>query len=135
MTDIENADIEELKKGWQKPLSGLKKLSNKFEKPILFTEVGYKSTKESGKTPWVWPQNISNETRKEIFSEEHQANLYETLFTEVFTQPFIAGIHLWKWYPTFKDNKRRNFPFSIDFSPQGKKAEEVMAKWFKTYAQ
>ncbi len=138
LTNLEEAPLEELKKGWEKPIEDLQKFSKKFNKPVLFTEVGYKSTKNSGKTPWEWPQRISQEERQKIHSNQHQADLYEAMFSEVFNQPFIAGVHLWKWYPTFGEpNNRynRTSEFNIDFTPQGKPAEEVMSKWFNSFAQ
>ena len=137
LTENEEASLEELKKGWKNPLTDLENFSRKFDKPVLFTEVGYKSTKDSGKTPWEWPQRISTEERENLHSEQHQADLYEALFTEVFDQPFIAGVHLWKWFPTYgdDDSRYRKRSFDIDFSPQGKLAETVMSKWFKQFAQ
>ena len=137
LTNKEEASLEELKAGWEKPIDELKRYSQKFNKPVLFTEVGYKSTKDSGKTPWEWPQRISREDRELIHSVEHQADLYEALFTEVFDQPFIAGVHLWKWFPTYEDDQSsyRSRAFDIDFSPQGKPAEAVMSKWYKQFAQ
>lgn len=137
LTENEEASLEELKKGWEEPLAELESYSRKFDKPILFTEVGYKSTKDSGKTPWEWPQRISREKREEIHSEQHQADLYEALFAEVFDQPFIAGVHLWKWFPTYGDDKSRyrKREFDIDFSPQGKPAEAIMSKWYKEFSQ
>lgn len=137
LTKIEEASLEELKKGWEEPLAELESYSRKFDKPILFTEVGYKSTKDSGKTPWEWPQRISREERENIHSEQHQADLYEALFAEVFNKPFIAGVHLWKWFPTYGDTKSRyrKREFDIDFSPQGKPAEAVMSKWYKQFSE
>ena len=138
LTDKEEESLEELKKGWKKPIKELEAFSRKFNKPVLFTEVGYKSTKDSGITPWEWPQRISKEKRKQLHSNTQQADLYEAMFSEVFNKPFIAGVHLWKWYPTFgeqTDRHRQSQEFNIDFTPQGKPAEEVMAKWFNAFAQ
>lgn len=138
ITDSHTPDIESLNKGWDKHLATLQRFSNKFQKPILFTEIGYKSTKNAGITPWEWPQQVSREERASLYSEENQALLYESMMEKVMAAPFIAGIHIWKWYPNYEERqqrtKQRNQDYiDIDFTPQGKLAEEVMGKWFKSF--
>lgn len=130
-----NPSLEEVRQGWQPHLRKLEAFSKKYRKPILFTEAGYKSTKNSGIEPWVWPQRLSEEERQDIYSEETQATLYHAMFREVFDKPYIAGIHLWKWYPSQRgrlkstSERQRHF-YNIDFTPQGKLAEKVMTEWF-----
>lgn len=139
LTNKENPTVKSLREGWKQPMKELKKFSRRFGKPILFTEVGYKSTKDSGIEPWTWPQRINTEKREEIYSEETQAALYEALFSEVMDQPWLAGVHLWKWYPNYEQrlNSRRGSKpyYSIDFTPQAKAAEEVMTKWYRKFAE
>lgn len=140
LTDQENPTLKDVRQGWQPHLEKLKKFSKRFNKPILFTEAGYKSTKDSGIEPWTWPQRLGEEERENIYSEETQATLYEAMFREVFDQPYIAGIHLWKWYPSMKkrtqgrSSRQRSF-YNIDFTPQGKAAEKVMTEWFSKFSQ
>lgn len=138
LSKSENPTLDELKKGWIGPIEQLREFSLKHDKPILFTEVGYKSTKDAAISPWVWPQNINREQREAIYSEKTQADCYEAMFQTVWKEPWLAGIYLWKWYPGF-DNIRprgnrsekelKNY-FNIDFTPQNKEAEEVMERWF-----
>lgn len=134
----ENPTLEALKAGWNNPIAELRKFSKKYNKPILFTEVGYKSTKDAAKTPWSWPQSISKEERQIIYSEKTQALCYEAMFQTVWKEPWLAGIYLWKWYPNFNQTRtrgnwseedRKNY-FNVDFTPQNKEAEQVMKKWY-----
>lgn len=133
----ETPEVEEILNGWKDHLADLKKYSAKYQKPVLFTEIGYKSTKDSGIEPWQWPQRLSEEERESIFSEETQANLYEGMFESLANEPFVAGFHFWKWYPKIPESveresrrRRDDGSFNIDFTPQGKQAERVMAEWF-----
>ncbi len=133
----ENPSIKEVKVGWEPHIKELEKFSNQYELPVLFTEIGYKSTKDAGIEPWQWPQRLPEETREKIFSEEAQANLYAGMFEALTEQSFIAGFHFWKWYPKIPESARserrrrtEEQSFNIDFTPQGKKAEEVMKLWF-----
>ncbi len=140
LSSKESPSIEDLKSGWSQPLKELQSFSNRYNKPILFTEIGYKSTKDSGKEPWTWPQRLPREERASIYSEEMQAQLYEAMMQEVMSAPFIAGIHLWKWYPNYqeridrmKERSGNSTYYDIDFTPQGKQAERVMEKWFSEF--
>lgn len=132
-----NPSLSEIKASWNKHIDELKAFSDRFQKPILFTEIGYKSTKDAGIEPWQWPQRLAREKRELLFSEQTQADLYEGMFSSLFDKDFIAGFHLWKWYPYHEERvkwfKSRNpeSPYlDIDFTPQGKQAEAVMAKWY-----
>lgn len=136
LTENEEPTLAEVKSGWQTHIDKLEKFSARFNKPILFTEVGYKSTKDSGKEPWVWPNRMSVEKRQQIYSDETQSVLYEALFSEVFQKPFIAGFHIWKWFPTRISNSdpNREPSYHIGFTPQGKPAEKVMTDWFSKFS-
>lgn len=140
IVDVEHPTKEQVLEGWQKHIEQLRSFSNAHNKPILFTEIGYKSTKEAGISPWEWPQRLAFEEREALFSEETQATLYDGMFETLFNQPFIAGFHLWKWYPFYEEqierfrvqNPETNY-VNIDFTPQGKLAEDVMSKWFTQF--
>ena len=139
LTDKEEPSVEDLRQGWQQPMTELKRFSDRVGKPILFTEVGYKSTKDSGIEPWVWPQRINRQEREKRYSAQTQTNLYEALFSEVIDEPWMAGVHIWKWFPNYEERLNSRVgskPFySIDFTPQQKPAEQVMADWFGKMAQ
>lgn len=114
-----NPDLKELKAGWNKQLPAVEKMVRKFKKPVLFTEIGYCNTVDAAIEPWVWPNE-----RKEIeFSESAQALCYEAFFESVWDKSWMAGVYFWKWYPNRHDREP-------DFTPQGKEAEKVMAKYF-----
>ena len=127
----EQPSLKEIQQGWRAPIETLAKFSNKYKKPVLFTEVGYKSTIDAGIEPWTWPTREGIEKRKTIHSEETQSKLYEGLFSEVWDEPWLAGFHFWKWYPSRNSQNRRvTQGFDIDFTPQNKLAEKVMSSWF-----
>ena len=79
LTNSTEPTVDELIAGWKSPLKELQVFSNKYDKPILFTEIGYKSTKDSGIEPWTWPQRLDRNKREAIYSEQVQANLYEAM--------------------------------------------------------
>lgn len=134
LTNQEEPSVEILRKGWQQHIKALREFSNRFKKPILFTEVGYKSTKDAGVNPWEWPQRLNSAEREIISSEQTQANCFEALFAEVMDEPWLAGVHIWKWYPHYSQRSTQGYNnFDIDFTPQLKTAQEVIKEGFGQY--
>lgn len=117
-----NHSLVELKEGWAKHIKSIERIHKKYAKPILFTEIGYRSDTNAGIEPWVWPKENSG---AEI-SDACQANCYQAFFETVWKQPWMAGVYFWKWYP---HGATRNA--AIDFTPQGKTAEKILAENFK----
>lgn len=119
LSDHKNPDAKELKKGWEKHLKGLKKQASKYQKPILFTEFGYRSCDFSTQKPWDTDFSLPDNHRL-------QDRAYEVLFTSVWNEPWMAGGFLWKWFPVMSKNPRHKDMFS----PQGKPAEQTIKKHF-----
>ena len=115
----ENPSLSDLKSGWKKNIPRIDKIVRKYQIPVMFTEIGYVNTVDAAIEPWVWP----NERKETELSEEIQAICYEAFFETAWKESWMAGVFFWKWYP---DGRHRN----PDFTPQGKKAEKVMTKYF-----
>ncbi len=120
-----NPSVNELQKGWQTHFRRLKKLHRKFDKPILFTELGYKSTANAAIEPWQWVNELSALYLKSSY--ETQANCYEAFFRTFWNEPWFAGVHFWQWHG---DRDDRDPQRNLRFTPRGKPAENIMAKWF-----
>ncbi|GHA57389.1 hypothetical protein GCM10007389_06360 [Pontibacter akesuensis] len=124
LTQQHNPSIKELQQGWKAHKKQLDALQRKYGKPIVFTEVGYKSTPDAAIEPWKWPE------RKQAtfipLSEQTQANAFEALFQQFWQTPWFGGTFIWKWYPRLRENRRDH----VDFTPQQKPAAEVMKRWY-----
>lgn len=118
-------NLESIEKGWDKHLKVLEAVHKKYNKPILFTEVGYKSTPDATIKPWEWGSYFSKLTEKK--SDKTQQLAYEAMFKKNWNQPWFAGIYIWQW-----DNRttQESALTNLDFSPRFKPAENVIAKWF-----
>lgn len=123
LTTKTNPALEDLTSGWSKHCKTIEMVAHTFKKPVVFTEIGYRSTHDAAIEPWIWPQHLSD---KAIPSEDVQAVCYEAFFKSVWNKPWMGGVYFWKWYP--QGGKRMT---EIDFTPQGKKAQEVMKLNFK----
>lgn len=101
--------------------SDIKWLADTYGKPVIFTEVGYRSVNCSNTDPW-------NSGRGGYYDPTVQAAAYEALFSYWNGQPFMHGVHLWDWqtYPGAGGEGATNY------TPQNKPAQEVMRTWFST---
>lgn len=113
--------IEELKKNWNDKLTHLEQLSLKHNKPILFTEYGYRSIEYTNSGHW----NYDEDTVKT--SHEAQEIAYHALFESAWEKDWLAGGFFWKWHfnnPGYEGGKER------DYTPQEKPTEHVIRKWY-----
>jgi len=115
---LNNSQIITLKllnEGWKKHKKGLKELSHKEKKQILFTEYGYRSIDYAAKEPWSSAENSVN--------SENQKIALKAIFDNFWMEPWFAGGFLWKWYG--HTNSARG-TFNSDYTPQNKPAENLI---------
>jgi hypothetical protein len=119
-----NPPLDTLLRGWQPHLQALAAWQKKIKKPIVFTEIGYKTTPDAAARPWEWPERLTLTPP----DEATQARCYEAMFRACWDRPWLKGIFIWKWYPGLAaDGPARRH---ADFTPQHKPAEAVLAKWY-----
>lgn len=113
--------VDELTEAWQKPKSAMQRMAERYEKPVLFTEYGYQSMESSAGNHW------EIDHKSGVKNEQTQANAYEALYHTFWHESWIAGGFFWKWFPSNfhnPDHTRKTF------TPQGKQAEKVIAKYY-----
>ena len=126
LADTTNPDLEELKAGWVPHRDSLEAISKKFNKPIVFTEIGYRSNVDGAVRPWEWPQRPIGTASEEDL--QTQANCYEAFFQTFWQEDWCGGAYFWKWFPT---SRRSGSGQTLrNFTPQNKPAEQVMARWY-----
>ena len=125
ITKNKNPELQEIKEGWNRHINQLEALSKKYEKPILFTEIGYKSEASATIRPWEWDSFFSSLTRKK--SDKTQQLAYEAMFEMLWEKDWFSGAYIWDWGAR---SKKENAAKSLDFSPQFKPAENTIAKWY-----
>jgi hypothetical protein len=126
LTDSERPTLEQLIRGWQEHVGSIEAVQKRFDKPIVFTEIGYKGTPGTAIRPWEWLQRHPDASVE--VDLETQALCYEAFFRTFWHRPWFAGSYFWKWYPSVTSTRRP--PPAIDFTPQGKPAEQVMTRWY-----
>jgi len=125
LTNSKNPNLETIKKGWDTHIETLEKLNKVHKKPILFTEIGYRSEASSTIRPWEWNSFFSLLYQKK--SNQTQALAYEALFQKLWMKDWFAGMYIWQWQTR---STAEGAEKSLNFSPRFKPAENVMAKWY-----
>ncbi|KKW42587.1 MAG: hypothetical protein UY92_C0005G0009 [Candidatus Magasanikbacteria bacterium GW2011_GWA2_56_11] len=115
-----DTSVESYKREWQKiDVNDIRPLSNRFGRPVIFTEIGYRSMDWAQWQPFnFWDGGNPD--------DGNQARLYEALFAYWNDQPYMQGVQLWDW----SSDPNAGWPGSTTFTPQHKAAEAVMTKWF-----
>lgn len=126
LTKNKNPSVQQISKGWKKHLYSMKSIHKKHNRPIIFTEMGYKSTADSAINPWEWIDNFTDKDK--AFSPETQANCYKAFFNTVWTKEWFAGVHIWQLRCDYRGQDAQS---KLDFTPLGKPAEQIIAKGFE----
>lgn len=126
LTKESSPNLESIRLGWQPHLDALEKLSVKYDRPILFTEVGYKSEATSTIRPWEWESTFSQITRQK--SEETQHLAFQAIFEEIWNRDWFAGMYIWKWDTRIEADNANS---DLDFSPQFKAAAYTISKGYR----
>jgi hypothetical protein len=118
--DYWNNGVEYLKGEWNSwNNNDIRPLHDRWNKPILFTEIGYKSVTGAHTQPWNY--NFGGPT-----DENEQANDYEALFSYWNDQWWMTGVHLWDW----ETDPNAGGNWTQSYTPQNKKAQSVLKQWF-----
>ena len=119
LSDHSDPMLEELVEAWEPHVVALAGLSSTWEKPILFTEIGYRSKEGSTQNPWEWVE-------AGVVDLQEQADAYQAAFESVFDQPWFAGMYWWAWDMV----PPKDGPCDNHFTPEGKPAEDVLREWY-----
>lgn len=113
--------LNTLQDSWKKYHDELEKISTKHQRPIMFTEYGYRNVDYTAAEPWKENEGSQN--------DEAQANALEALYKSFAGNKWFAGGYVWKWYTDDIETHHRHS--KIDFTPQNKPAEKIIQILYK----
>ena len=120
LTDKEKPELEEIIDGWNKYRHELKVLYEKYDKKIIFTEIGYKSVDGTTIKPWEW-------SKDKKMNQIQQAQAFEAFFRVFSEADYVAGFFIWKYFTDNESYERENIPKG--FTPYNKIAEGIISNW------
>lgn len=123
LAEEEGAPLETLLHGAGEVAEKLDRLAKTEKKPILLTEIGYKTVASPAVKPWIWPEDL----KQVVLSQEDQADATFALVAPLLDRPWFAGFFVWRIYADPDDVSQEP---EFGFSPRGKLAERVVRDAF-----
>jgi hypothetical protein len=127
LSDSAEPTLDELIAGWTDYhgyygvgnwVSSVEQCQANFNKPVIFTELGFRSVRYVGLSPWDWSAGV--------YDGNNQARAYEAAFRVLGNKPWLAGVFWWDWMP----GADTGGPGNTDYTIVDKPAEDVVKTWF-----
>ena len=115
-----NPSKRTLKKSFTSVIHKIEKVVNRYNKPVVFTEIGFRSVEKT----WANPHE---DTNGRAYNATNQALAYEVVMEGIKDKDWCKGILWWKW-PSYLEY---GGPENTGFAPAGKETEEVVKAWFE----
>ena len=117
------ATLEEMQQAWLKVRDDMYKVYQKWQKKVVFIEIGCRSAKGCATMPWDFQH------KDFPHDEEEQANFYDSCLSVFGNQEWFGGVFWWDWSTFIYDDKetaKQDNGFNIHL----KKAEDVLKEWY-----
>lgn len=111
--------LDELKSAWASHRDILAGLASRWNKPVVLTEIGYRSISGTASHPWDW------QIQGTIDLEE-QATAYQAVKETFEGLSWFAGLFWWSW----GTDPYEGGPCDVNFTPHDKPAEAVVRSWY-----
>lgn len=119
LTPVAEPSVDDLLAGWTVFRARLQQLSEKWDKPLILTEIGCRSVAGGAQNPWDWK-------RQGAVDLAVQAAFYEAACRAVDGRSWLRGMYWWQWSPDPDDGG----PADTGYTPHGKPAEDVLRAWY-----
>jgi hypothetical protein len=119
----ESSDLASMIAKWEEVRTELNALSDKVGKKYIFMEIGCRSAKGCAAIPWDFSH------AEFPYSEEEQADFYESCLEVFSKEPRFVGVFWWDWSTFIYDDieiAKKDLGFNIHL----KKAEEVIRRFY-----
>jgi len=123
LADQRAPDRDALVRAWEPVIARLGRLSRETKKPVVFTELGYRSADGAAWRQW----EIARDAPVNL---DAQRAAYQAFFEAVWPQPWLAGVYPWKWYSYPNHGGRDDNDYVIEDKP----AEEVVRRYYSMSA-
>ena len=112
LTQINHPTVAELKEAWMPIVSRMGQFSRGWARPIIFTEIGYRSVEGANQQP----------SDPVAINLQEQADRYQAVFEAFKGQAWWHGVFWWNWTPDLLQGG----PQDNDFTANNKPAENIL---------
>ncbi len=111
--------MDELVKSWNAVADVIEEWQAGVGKPVIFTEVGYRSGDGANRAPWNWHVELQVDLQE-------QADCYGAAFSVLWNRSWFHGSYWWNWETEPQAGGDRD----DGYTPQNKPAQQVLADWY-----
>jgi len=122
LSDKKTPTVSDFENGWELHKNQIEVIQKKYNKPVLFTEFGYRSVDFTGKEPWDASRISGN------VNMEAQSNATKAIYNQFWKEDWFAGGFLWKWFHNYTEVGGEN---NNRFTPQNKPAEKLIKQLYE----
>ncbi len=123
VADAGGATSEMMQRRWEGIRDELYKVYEKWQKKIVFIEIGCRSAYSCATMPWDFSHTDLPH------DEEEQAAFYDSCLATFANEPWFGGVFWWDW-STFIYETKQAAQKENGFNIHLKKAEDVLKKWY-----
>lgn len=119
LTDQDDPTLDQLQAAWQPWIRLLSGVASRWQRPVILTEIGYRSIDGADRRPSDW-------SRSGPVDLQAQATCYQAAFDSLWSQPWLAGMFWWEW-GTLPDQGASP---DTGYEPHNKPAEQILREWY-----
>ncbi len=121
LSDKVRPTYDELIEAWKRWILEIEEWQKTVNKPVVFTEAGYRSSTRPASSPW---EGIPAGEKVDL---ELQVVCYKALVDTFWNKDWFYGAYWWNW----GTNVRMGGKFNREFTPQNKPAQDYIAELYK----
>jgi hypothetical protein len=121
LTNKKDPTLDELKQAWNRIANNIESWVMNVNKPIVFTEIGYRSGDRSSIEPGNWQAPLTPDLQE-------QFDCYQVAFQILWGRPWFYGFYWWIW----ESDPNAGGLLDTDFTPQNKPVEYLIKDWYSS---
>lgn len=111
--------MDELVGSWNAAADVIEEWQSGIGKPVIFTEVGYRSADGANRLPWNWQGELQVDLGE-------QADCYRAALSVLWNRSWFCGSYWWNW----ETDPEAGGDDDDGYTPQNKPAGDILADWY-----
>jgi len=120
---VSDTSVEALKRRVLPIKENLRKVSQRYDRPVFFIELGMCSAKGCSAAPFT-----HNDPNTMIYDGDEQARFYQAMLEAFWDEPWFIGYAWWDWHTDLYSLEKAKT--DTTFCIYGKPAEKVVKEWY-----
>ena len=121
LTNKNDPSPDDLRQAWNRIANAIEYWALTIRKPIIFTEIGYRSGDGNNMEPANWIAALDHDLQEQFDS-------YSAAFQALWSRPWFYGFYWWIW----ESNPDAGGLNDTDFTPQNKPTQGLIRSWYSS---